>query len=138
MIKNIQRCGVELKRYVLAEFYVFERRKIADAGEGILLDIARHVAERRAEHRLGGTAIQDVTNVILVTATGVLLAPFILSEFTLNRLLPNAGLQTGSEPVIAKKMQASEPNAPTDVTGALLFPKNGLAIGPGKIKKSRS
>jgi hypothetical protein len=64
MVKDIQRRGVELKRHALIEFNGFESREVADAGHGILLNVATHVTERGAENRLGASAIQDITNVI--------------------------------------------------------------------------
>src|SRR5262249_49209945 len=43
-------------------------------------------------------------------------------------------VQTGSDPVTPKMKQASPANAPTEVTGAFLLPKNGRAVS--KVTKA--
>ena len=64
MVKDIQCRGVELKRDALVEFNGFESREVADAGDGILLNVAAHITEWGAEDRLRASAIQNVTHVI--------------------------------------------------------------------------
>src|SRR5215470_17677205 len=60
------------------------------------------------------------------TGTTVLRPPGWFSAFTLTSWVGEM-VQTGSVPVMPKMKQASPANAPTEVTGAALLPKNGRA-----------
>lgn len=66
MVENVQRRCMELKGNVLTEFNGFEGGEVADAANGVLLNVAAYITKRSAENGLRGAAVQNVTNLIVV------------------------------------------------------------------------
>jgi hypothetical protein len=64
VVQDIDRCRAELERGALGEPEPLGNGKVADVGHGVLHRIPRHIPERRTEHTLCGSAVDDEANLI--------------------------------------------------------------------------
>ena len=109
---------------------------------GVLLDVPRLTLPNGVpKHGLRGAAVQ-ICNAphCCVTGTAAPFTPLMFDEFTLDQAVAQSGAaERVHAPVTPKKAQASEPNAPTDETGALLASRGtaGAHPGPGEVGDER-
>lgn len=65
VVKHIQHGRAELERGPLRQLDPLVDGEVANVRDGVLADVARYVAERRAEERLRLSAVHDEVNVVL-------------------------------------------------------------------------